>query len=356
MDCRIDLDKSWFTAKEKVIVSGGEFTASTFTYSTGIEAVRLKNSRGEIVMLPYQGQHIWNIEFDGRSPRMYNLFDEPRPANVVVDTYGAFMYHCGALRMGNPGPEDDHPLHGELTCAKYDKAAIVIGEDQEGPYLGLTGTFNYKKGFGDFYDATPRVLLRAGKAVLDLSMKVENVGNYPMDLMYMMHINFLIGDDARIVQTSGWSTDDMILRTSIPSHVKTTPEFLAFMDRLKADPKTTEVLRKEDVYNPEIVFFLRNMKPGKDGKARVLQVHTDGTADCVAYDPKVLDKHVRWILKNKNQSVIGILPATAEPEGYTAEKKKGNVRTLGAGESVQFNIRAGVLSKAEAAEAVKQIG
>ena len=35
------------------------------------------------------------------------------------------------------------------------------------------------------------------------------------------------------------------------------PEFLAFMDRLKADPKATETLRKTDIYNPEIVFFLR---------------------------------------------------------------------------------------------------
>ncbi len=355
MECRVELEKSWFNRKEKVIASCGEFTASAFVYSTGVEAVRLRNSRGEIVMIPYQGQQIWECAFDGRNAKMVCMFEEPRYADLIVDTYGAFMYHCGALRMGNPGPEDNHPMHGELPCAKFHSAALVMGEDKKSPYLGLTGTFHYKKGFGDFYDATPQVLLRSGKATLDMSIKIENVSNYAMDLMYMAHFNFRTGDDARIVQTTGWSTDDMILRTSIPPHVKPTPEFLAFMDRLKADPKATEILRKKDVYDPEIVFNLRNMQTGKDGLAHVLQIHTDGTADSVAYDPKVLNRHVRWILKNQNQQVIGLLPATAEPEGYTAEKKKGNVRSLGAGESVVFEVTAGVLSKKETDEALKQI-
>ncbi len=353
MESRIELEKSWFTSSEKVIVKSGEFSASLFTYPTGIEAVRLKNARGELVMIPYQGQQIWNAVFDSRSPRMRNMFDQPYPAEVIVDTYGTFMYHCGALRTGNPGPEDDHPLHGELTCAKYHSAALLLGEDQNGAYLGLTGTFHYKKGFGDFYDAEPKVLLRAGSAMFDLSMQVTNVGNYRMDLMYMAHINFNIGDDARIVQTGGWSVEDMILRTSIPSHVHPTPEFLAFMDRLKKDPKATEILRKQDIYDPEIVFFQPRLHRGKDGLARVMQVHQDGTSDCVAYDPEILNKHVRWILKNKNQSVIGILPATCEPEGYTAEKKKGNVRSLGAGERVLFAMRAGTMSRKETDEALK---
>ena len=355
MECRITLEKSWFTPKETEIVRSGEFTASAFLYSTGVAAVRLKNTRGEIIMLPYQGQQIWSAVFDGRPLHMSSLFEEPRPAESITDTYGAFLYHCGALRMGNPLPGDAYPLHGELPCAQYHRAALVAGEDDKGAYLGLTGEFNYRKGFDDFYDAVPTVLLRAGKSILDLSMRVHNIGSYPMDLMYMAHINYRMGEDARIVQTSGWSPEDMVLRTSIPSHVKPTPEFLAFMDRLKADPKATEVIRTEDAYNPEIVFFLRTMKAGKDGLAHVMQVHADGAADAVSYDPRLLNKHVRWMLKNRNQSAIGILPSTAEPEGYAAEKKKGNVRSLGPGESVVFAIQAGALSKAETAEAVKCI-
>lgn len=354
--CRIDLEKTWFAAKERQIVQCGEFSASTFVYSTGVEAIRIRNSRGEVVMLPYQGQQIWEFSFDNRDRKMYCLFEEPRPADLIVDTYGAFMHHCGALRIGNPGPGDDHPMHGELPCAKYGAAALVLGSDDQGEFFGLTGTFNYKKGFGDFYDATPRVVLRPGLATIDMSMRIENVGNCPMDLMYMAHFNFrLCVRDCRIVQTTGWSADDMVLRAGVPPHIRPTPEFLALMDKLAADPGITEIIRESDVYEQEVLFNLRNMRPGRDGLAHVLVVHADGTADSVAYDPAVLNRHCRWIIKNRNLRVIGILPATAESEGYAAEKKKGNVRTLDPGGIAAFEVRAGMLSRAEADAALRGI-
>ena len=42
-----------------------------------------------------------------------------------------------------------------------------------------------------------------------------------------------------------------------------------------------------------------------------------------------------------------MLPATAEPEGYAAEKAKGNVGTLAAGATVRFGFEAGLLTPAE---------
>ncbi len=355
MECRITLEKSSFTEAEKILVRCGEFTASAFRYSTGVEAVRLANARGEIIALPWNGQQIWRASFDNRPLHMKSMFREPRPAAVIVDSYGCFTYHCGALRMGNPLPGDDYILHGELPCARYHAAALVAGEDEQGAYLGLTGTFEYRKGFGDFYNAAPSVLLRAGSAVLDMSMRVENIGHAPMDLMYMLHVNFRMGDGARIAQTTGWTREDMILRAHIPSHVTPTPKLLAFMERLKDDPRATETLRPEDDYDPEIVFFLRNMRAGEDGLARVLQVHADGAADMVAYDPKILNRHVRWMYRNAGTSAIGLIPATAEPDGYAAEKEKGNVRSLGAGESAVFAVRAGALSATEAAAVLESL-
>ena len=41
---------------------------------------------------------------------------------------------------------------------------------------------------------------------------------------------------------------------------------------------------------------------------------------------------VRWICRTPDQDAAGInLPATAEPEGYTAEKAKGYVKEWAAG-------------------------
>jgi hypothetical protein len=60
-----------------------------------------------------------------------------------------------------------------------------------------------------------------------------------------------------------------------------------------------------------------------------MQVHPDGNADYVAHRPDQLEKAVRWISRTPDQDCLGIiLPATAEPEGYLAEKAKGNLKVL----------------------------
>ena len=82
----------------------------------------------------------------------------------------------------------------------------------------------------------------------------------------------------------------------------------------------------------------------------MLQKHIDGSSDYVSYDPTVLDHTVRWILKHEDQQVMGMaLPSTCDPEGYTAEKKKGNLRSIPGGGKVKFSVWAGYLDAAETA-------
>jgi hypothetical protein len=343
----IHLEKSFFSEKERVLCTLGELRCSLFRYSTGVPAVRLENSKGYLILLPFNGQQIWDAVFDGRSLKMYTKFEEPEDTRTLVDTYGMFMTHCGALRMGCPAPEDDHPLHGELTTAPYQEASILFGEDDQGRFLALSGVYHYRKGFGDFYDAIPVVKLYERSSLFDISMEIRNRSEYPMDLMYMCHLNFLAGDDSRILQTAPWEADSMVLRTSIPAHVKPTPEFLDFLARLKQAPEETAVIRSSDVYDPEIVFFIGGVRADTEGRAHFMQRHPGGVSDYVSYDTAEFSHHVRWILKNKNQKVLGILPSTCEPEGYAAEKKKGNVRSLAGNASVVFRIRAGALDRAQ---------
>ncbi|GHS93510.1 DUF4432 domain-containing protein [Synergistales bacterium] len=354
MDGKINLRRSFFSENEKPICAWGNLEASLFIYSTGVHGIRLRNERGEIVVLPWNGQMVWEAIFDGHDLKMKNQFREPVDSTLLVDSYGAFLAHCGARRMGTPTPEDDHPLHGELPCAPYGRAFLTFGEDSTGKFLSVGGVYSYKQGFGDFYDAMPDVRLYENSTMLDISMRVENLSNYPMDLMYMCHVNFLAGEDTRIVQSNGWSVQDMILRTSIPSHVKPTRKFLDFLEKLKTAPELTSHMRPGDEYDPEIVFFLRNVKEDANGYAHFMQVFPEGYAHYLTYKPSNLNYHVRWILKDKNQQVLGILPATCEPEGYLAEKKKGTVRTLSPGCAAEFHVSAG-LADANRAKQIEKI-
>ena len=353
---KFNLQRAFFSEKEKTVCVWGTLKAGLFIYSTGVHGVRVSNERGEVVILPWNGQMIWDVSFDGKDLKMINQFPEPVNTITLIDTYGAFMYHCGARRMGTPTPEDDHPLHGELPCAPYQEAFITFGEDTRGKFVGVGGVYRYKQGFGDFYDASPEVRLYENDTMFDINMRITNMSHYPMELMYMCHANFLAGEDTQIVQSSGWSVDDMILRTSIPAHVKPTQKFMDFLEEMKTAPELTEYLRSGDEYDPEIVFFLRKVKVDSDGFAHFLQVFPEGHAHYVTYKLQELNYHVRWILKNKNQRVIGILPATCEPEGYLTEKKKGTVRSLPAGETVNFQIRAGLIDAQQVAAVKKIVG
>jgi hypothetical protein len=349
MTGRIQLEKCLFAGKEKTLCEVGGMKAVSFLFSTGVHALRLENPRGHIVVLPYQGQQVWDAVFHGRRLTMTTFFPEPVPSSNLLDSYGAFLYHCGALRMGTPGPEDAHPLHGELPGAPYDEAWLIVGQDDGGTYLGVSGEFRYTKAFGDRYRAAPSVILRENATVLDVTMTIENLAHRPMDLMYMCHVNFLPAEDGEIVQAAGWDTTDMVLRSSIPSHVKPTPQYLSFLDALKKNPGVTRILRAADRYDPEVVFYIRNLKGDSRGMTHMMQKHPDGSSDYISWNVKELDHTVRWILKHEDQKVAAMaLPATCDPEGYTAEKKKGNVRSLPGLGKAQFSVRAGYLDAAEA--------
>jgi hypothetical protein len=351
MTGQFHLHKNQFSEKELPLCELGALKASSFLFDSGVHAVRVSSPRGHIIVLPYQGQQIWDAVFDGRRLTMASYFPQPVSSPRLLESYGAFLYHCGALRMGNPGPEDNHPLHGELPAAPYSDAWLIAGEDAGGTYLGVSGAFRYTKAFGDKYTATPSVKLYENRTVLDVSITIENHAHYPMDLMYMCHVNFLPAENGEIVQAAGWDTKDMVLRSSIPSHVKPTPEFLAFMESLKKNPGVTRVLRPQDTYNPEIVFYLRNLRTDARGMTHMLQKHPDGSSDYVGYSVKEFDHTVRWILKHDDQKVNGMaLPSTCDPEGYTAEKKKGNVRTIPALGTASFSVTTGYFNKAETRE------
>jgi len=348
MTGQVMLERCLFGQKEKLVCELGKLKAFAFAFSTGVQGVRVENPRGHFVVLPYQGQQVWDAVFDGRRLTMKNFFPEPVPSPHLLDSYGAFLYHCGALRMGTPGPGDDHPVHGELPGAPYSEAWLLIGEDGGGPYIGVSGAFNYTRAFGDKYRAVPAVKLSESATVLDVSMKIENLAHRPMDLMYMCHVNFLPAENGEVVQAARWDTTDMTVRSVIPAHVKPTPQYLSFLESLKKDPGVTRVLRPEDRYDPEVVFYIRNLKADRDGITHMIQKHPDGSSDYVGWNVKDLDHTVRWMLMHDDQRVNGMaLPSTCDPEGYTAEKKKGNVRSLPGLGTATFAVRTGYLDAAE---------
>jgi hypothetical protein len=334
---QVALQPEIFREKEREIVRFDGLVASAFRYSTGIAAIRLANRRGSVVVLPYLGQMVWAAAFDGVDLAMTSMFPEPRPARTIVETYGCLAYHSGLLRNGVPSVEDSHAPHGEAPCADMDHAGIACGADAEGPWIAVTGVREYAMGFGAHYRATPLVALRSEATGCRIVMEVRNLSATPMELMYMCHVNFAFAEGARIVQPVPFTPEHVVARTSVPGHIVPTPEYRALIDQFGADPGRLSRLNESPLYDPEQVFYIKGLKRGPDGFVHFMLVRREGDAFAISWDPESMPHCIRWILDNKDQRVAAFaMPATCEPEGYAAEKRKGNVRLLASGESAAF--------------------
>ena len=350
------LQRASFGEKERDAAHFGGLKASLFRYDTGIEAIRLSHARGHVIILPYLGQIVWSGEFDGVELAMQSMFAAPRPAKVIVETYGCLAYHAGILRNGVPTAADSHILHGEAPCADMDEAGIACGGDARGRWIAVTGKREYAMGFGAHYVARPRVTLREGETSIDIEMFVENLSAAPMDLMYLCHVNFAFAEGARIIQSVPFTPEHVITRTAIPGHVTPTDDYRALLGELAANPGRMERLDEPKRYDPEQVFYIKGAKPAADGLVHYLMKRGEGDAFAIAWDPEIMPHTIRWILANSDQRVAAFaMPATCEPEGYTAEKRKGHVRSLAGGASARFVTHVGYVDAVHVDAAAQSI-
>jgi hypothetical protein len=344
----IHITPQCFAEREKTLVERGPLSASTFLFDSGVCGLRLDNELGHVVLLPFQGQQIWSAEFGGRNLTMKSMFAEPRPTREYLETYGGFLLHCGATAMGVPSKEDTHPLHGELPNALYQKAYLVVGQDEKGPYIGLGGQYQHTVAFNHNYIAEPLVKLHASSTLFWLTMTITNLKNSEMELMYLAHVNFRPVDNGRLVYSAHCTPEHVRVRTSIPSHIRPRPGYVEFIEELGRHPERHNLLAPGLIFDPEVVFSIDYLADG-DGWAHSMQVHPDGSADYVRHRPDQLDKGVRWISRTADQEALGlVLPATAEPEGYLAEKAKGNIKILPAKGEFRCELEMGTLAPVEA--------
>jgi len=355
------LNPAMFTDQERLLVErtdadGRALTASGFRFDSGVCGLRLTSDVGELVMLPYQGQQVWSATFNDRNLTMRSMLDQPYPDRPFLETFGGFLQHCGITAVGGPGPEDTHPLHGELPNAPYETAAVVVGEDEDGAYIGLTGQFQYTVAFAHSYLAAPMAKLHAGSTVFTVTMNITNLKQSPQELLYLAHVNFRPVDNGRLIYSAIPTAEHVRVRASIPSHITPGPGYVEFIGELGRHPEVHHVLAPGMAFDPEAVFFVDYLAD-EAGWAHTMQRHPDGAVDYISHRTAQLPFGTRWISRTADQDAIAMVEAgTCEPEGYTAEKAKGNIKAIAPGDTFRADFRIGALSPDEADAVEAKIG
>lgn len=348
---KLFLYEDFFTKDEKEIVSFGKLSASLFIYSTGVKAVRLKNDRGAIVMLPYMGQMIWRAAFDGYEMTMKTPFDEPIAAKETFEeTYGCFLMHCGLTAMGNPTAEDDHKPHGELPICKYQTAFVVTGEDEQGKFIGLSGIYTNKSCYALNYEFSPLVKIYEGKTIIDVSVSFKNNKDVPLEYYYLCHINHRPVDGARLAYTADRSK--IKVNHEVPDGYFSETDAAAtnrYLDALDKNPAIMDEIGAEgQSYRPEIVFYCR-YSAIENGNAYTMQYNEKGNSTFVIHRPEELPFGIRWISRTEDEDTLGmVLPATSEHLGKLYCQRNGQSKFLSKGETVNYHMVTGLLNDEEA--------
>ncbi|MEO0916128.1 MAG: DUF4432 domain-containing protein, partial [Pseudomonadota bacterium] len=185
MPVRIELHQSQFGEGERHLCQTADHAVSTFRFESGVAALRIRNARGEIVVLPFQGQQVWRAVFDGRDLTMRSMFDQPRATRVYLETYGAFLIHCGLSGLGAPGPSDTHVLHGELPNAPYQRAWIEI--DEAAGTVASAGSYQHTVAFSTNYIFRVDTRLAANSALLDVGVAIIHGFEIGMRQIHQVH-------------------------------------------------------------------------------------------------------------------------------------------------------------------------
>ena len=349
----IPLHPDQFGPVERLVARAGGIVVSAFRYGSGVAALRILNGAGEVIVLPFQGQQVWDATFLGRRLTMGSLFDEPCETADYLGNYGGLLLHCGAAAMGNPGPDDSHPLHGELPNARYGNVTLALGNQTGTMTATLTGTTRQTRAFSHSYDATASLRLCEGGTRIGVRMEITNRQRRAMGLLYLAHVNFRPADGGRFVDTA--PDGNVLIRSSAAAPAHLSP---AEQDAVAWGVPPRPIPR--DVPPPasmagETVAVLRP-DAGPDGIAHAAQLHPDGTADVVSWPVAALPLAVRWIARNGNEDAAGfMMPATAYPDGVMAATRRGQLVSLPPGGRFDCIYEFGVLDATDAEAFVSRI-
>ena len=335
-----ELCEDMFTSARRLLARHGDIVVHAFRYPAGVAALEIENGAGRVVLLPFQGQQIWDAEFGGRRLTMQTWFDQPLPTRDYLSTYGAFFIHCGGTAMGNPGPEDDHPLHGELPNMPYERAQLVFGSGAQGDWVELTGLASERRAFSHSFEMRPRLRLVAGESAFDIRFEVENKAGSVLPFFYLGHINFRPVGGAVIADGLRDDRSEIVLRPPVlppdaPEDVR------AFHEAIAADPARHRHIGLNQRVEPEMVMTLRP-PADMDGWAEARQIHADGSADFVRHRPDQLPFSVRWMTRGVDRQALGFsLPASAPPDGKKAGLANGQAILLAPGARFGAHLRFG---------------
>lgn len=308
--------------------------------SDGSRIIDAYNGSGlTFTLLPDRGLDIWSAHYNG-IPLTWLSPGSPYPPDAGLSWLQAFngglLTTCGLMHVGPPETDtttgETRDLHGRFTRLRaQDLHVSRDGFDS----INLACKLNEQRLHGEQYEVTRWVSLDLGQPTIRLADVVTNLGDTPLPLMVLYHINLgypLVAPGARlwVPSENAYARDD-VARSGLGR----------WYNYEAAEPEYAEQV------------FFHHTRHGRDGMTEVALINNDFGL-CVAWNAVTMPYLTQWKNTRQGMYVNGIEPGNCIPEGQNAAREAGRLEMLQPGESRAFNCEITVLPDSDATQAARE--
>lgn len=299
----------------------------------GMRAFEVTNGSGLcFTVYPDKGLDIGPAQFNGlpltwmtRNGAVAPAFYDGSGFEWLRTWSGGLVTSCGWINVGPPceTAEGSNGLHGRMDHTPAEEVNTRCAWQDDGRYLlEITGTVVHGRVFGEHLVTSRRIRTWLGEPVIELRDRTENRGYSTMPLMQLYHMNF------------GWPLVDEGATLVAPEH-SVTPQNPYCAEHLAEWMKMSAPIPGF----AEQVFY-HDLPENAEGLAamRILNA-SRGLAVDVSFRKRELPYLIQWKMMGEGEYVTGLEPSNCYPEGQPANDKRGILRRIEPGETVETVIR-----------------
>lgn len=323
-----------------------EELAYTSGPARGSRVIQVRNDKLRFEVLPDRGMGIGLLEYAGVplswtssvGPIHSNRVEHPDDGWLRTFSGGALVT-CGLTQVGRAA--EDHGEHLGLHGRVANEAAYHVGvTDERHPDTAVTvrGTMRETRVFGEYLVLTRQIRTELGSRTITVEDSVTNAGYASSPFMILYHMNFgfpLVSPSARIVVPSSRThpfdenARQFVQDWDVPTPPKPSiPERVYYHDVL-SDAEGHAVA---GIVNPELGLGIR-----------------------LNWSTRSLPRLVQWNMFESGQYTTALEPGNCWTEGRPAERGRGTLATLEAGQTWVGGVSLTVLSQPQEIEALQQI-
>jgi hypothetical protein len=307
----------------------------------GIEAVEIATGSGfQFTVLPGRGMDISQASYCG-IPLYWRTYAgdvaapyfEPQGMGWLRTAFGGLMSTGGLASMGSPSIDNGEELgiHGRASNIPANNVWSDAAWEGERYRLWVRGKVAEAAALGTNLVLTREISTELGASHLTIRDQVENRTFARVEHMMLYHFNIgfpLLSADTRLLVNT--------------EHVE------------PRDADSAATMERWDRFEPPQVgrphqLFYHKLCPDIDGKTHIVLAGMPDYADgpiaiYLSYTHETLPWFVNWKCMTAGDYVTGIEPANAWVEGRAVEREAGRLRFLDAWETVEYEVKFGVLA------------